>query len=558
MSESVKGRLGDRLIESGVLREEQLEVALNEQKRAHRPLGEILVSLGFIRPEHMAELLADDLGIRFARARDIRPDPLLVSAVDAEFVRSSGALPIAMKDGQLEVAMLDPGNPSRVAEVRSRFPYPLEFVLITAGDLEILLRRYLFDRQGQVASLFGSERSEMRAFGDDFPVERVTHALLVDGVHRAATDIHIEPEEKVTRVRYRIDGILQQGENLPRDATEAIISRIKVISRLDIAERRRPQDGRLRVNIDSHEIDMRVSIMPCTHGENVVLRVLDRSAGALRLAQLGVPPDLQRVLKRITERPHGLFLVTGPTGSGKTTTLYAMLGEVDAVQRNVATVEDPVEYAMPLLRQSQTDASIGYGFQAGLRSLLRQDPDVILVGEIRDEETAQMAIKASMTGHLVLSTLHTNSAIGAVPRLCDLGIDPFLIEDGLIGAMAQRLVRKVCEGCAEAVVLDGKELEWLDGEPGLPRVGRGCDNCNGSGFSGRTALCEIFLPDEDTAELIRKGAEVSELRKLASAKGLRTMTDDGKDKVRSGMTTMAEIERVNKGHRLTSEEREDV
>ena len=556
MSEpKAKQRLGDRLIERGLVTSQQLGVALSEQKRAHRPLGQILVGLGFLRQETVAEFLAEDLGLEFLRAYEVEPDPLVVAAVDREFVRANGAFPIRLEHDVLLVAMVDPDNPEKLSGVRARFPYPLKIAVMTEGDVNSLARRLMPDAEGQVAQVFESLRSAVDTFGDDFPVERVTFALLIDGVHRGATDIHIEPEEKITRVRYRIDGILHQGENLPRAATEAIISRIKILSNLDIAERRRPQDGRMRITVDDRAVDMRVSMMPCADGENVVLRILDRGAVALRLAELGISEDNLVLLGRVKERPHGLFLVTGPTGSGKTTTLYSMLAEMDAVHDNIATIEDPIEYRMPLVRQTQIDPSIGFGFQEGLRALLRQDPDVILVGEIRDRDTAEMAIKSALTGHLVFSTLHTNSAIGALPRLIDLGIDPFLVEDSLIGVLGQRLVRKNCTDCAEECVLNEEELVFVENLPGNPRKGRGCARCHSRGYIGRSALTELFLPDDNMSELLRGGTNLSALRAHAYANGFKDMLHDGREKVRLGVTTVEELERVHRSHRLGKDER---
>ncbi|HRV82759.1 MAG TPA: GspE/PulE family protein, partial [Planctomycetota bacterium] len=361
---------------------------------------------------------------------------------------------------------------------------------------------------------------------------------------------HIEPEEGVTRVRYRIDGVLVAGEGLPRTATEAIISRVKILSSLDIAERRRPQDGRMRAKVDGRAVDLRISLMPVSFGENLVMRILDRSSGTVPLGQLGFGGWARERLQEISELPHGLFLVTGPTGSGKTTTLYSLLSQVDAIQRNVATVEDPVEYQIPLVRQSQVESSIGFGFLEGLRALLRQDPDVILVGEIRDAETADMAIKASMTGHLVLSTLHTNSAIGAVPRLIDLGIPGYLLEDALAGIVGQRLVRKVCEMCAEPYEPSAAEVIFLEGDIGTPRKGKGCEYCAQSGLSGRTVLQELFLPPQGFGEVLRRGANVREILGLAREAGFRDMAEDGRRKVRRGLTTMGEVLRVNAVERM--------
>jgi len=555
--QGAKLRLGDRLLERGLVTENQLAVALSEQKRAYRLLGQILVSLGFLRPDTVAELLAEDLGLPFLRAKDVEPDPLVLACVDREFIRSTNALPIRLEADQLLVVMIDPDNPESLSGVRARFPHPLKLAVTTEAEIDALARKYMPEREGQVAKVFDTLKAA-RGIGEEFPVERVTLAMLVDAVHRGATDIHVEPEEKLTRVRFRIDGLLQQGENLPRDATDAVISRIKILSNLDIAERRRPQDGRLRIRVDERPVDMRVSIMPSADGENVVLRILDRGAVALRLSDLGINERVLNLLRRVKERPHGLFLVTGPTGSGKTTTLYSMMAEMDAMHDNIATIEDPIEYRLPLVRQSQVDAAIGFGFQEGLRALLRQDPDVILVGEIRDKDAAEMAIKASMTGHLVFSTLHTNTAIGAVPRLVDLGVNPFLVEDSLIGVLAQRLIRTVCNVCAQPAAPTQDELVWLEGDPGQMRRGRGCPRCRNSGYSGRSALSELFLPDDGMSDLLRAGNNLIALRQHAEAQGFIGMLADGRQKVREGKTTVEEVVRVHKSHRLSKEEREHV
>lgn len=557
MIAGTKARLGDRLFERGLLSREQLEVALAEQRRAHRPLGEILVELGFASQESVLALVAEDLGVRFLRAGDVEPDPHILAVLDPAFVREAQAFPVRIEEGELLTLMVEPDDPVKVAAVRARFPYPLRLAATTERDLQVLVSAHLRRDSTRLKDVF-TELARQRTRVEDYPVERLVHALLCDGVYRGATDIHIEPDERVTRLRYRIDGILVAGESLPQGATAAIVSRVKILSGLDISERRRPQDGRLRLVLDERAIDMRVSVMPCVDGENVVVRILDKGQGNVRIDRLGLAAEQQRALRRIAQRSHGLFLVTGPTGSGKTTTLYALLAEVDAMTRNVATVEDPIEYRMPMLRQSQVDPAIGFGFKEGLRSLLRQDPDVILVGEVRDQETADMAIKASMTGHLVFSTLHTNSALGAIPRLVDMGVDAFLIEDSLIGVLAQRLVRRVCAGCAAPVKASDADQRWLDGDVGSLLEGRGCERCNGSGFQGRTVISELFLPDEEIADAIRAGADLGVLRRLAVAAGMRTLGDDGKAKVRLGITTRSEVERVNRSHRFDREEREGL
>ena len=557
MTTEVRRRLGDVLLERGVLDEDQLATALAEQKRVHRPLGEILVSLGFAQPEDVAAFMAENLGLELVRARDVQPDPILVAGLDAAFVRAAGAFPLRVEGGVLHIVMAHPADPEKLERVRERYPYPLKVQVITEKDLSRMLREHLAGTSGHLSQLL-QRTAGAAPTAADFPIDTVVDAVLEDGILLGATDVHVEPEERITRLRYRIDGVLHQGETLPREITDAIISRVKVLARLDIAERRRPQDGRMQVTLDGRTVDMRVSVMPCKHGENLVLRILDRAAGGLKLSELGIDPGTAVRLERVCGRPHGLMLVTGPTGSGKTTTLYAMLGCIDALHRNVATIEDPVEYEVPLVRQSQVNLSAGFGFPEGLRALLRQDPDVILVGEIRDGVTADMAMKAAMTGHLVLSTLHTNSSIGSVSRLINMGVPSYVVEECLIGVLAQRLVRRVCDACGKDVEASPEELRWLGGTDGPLRRGKGCSACHGEGLAGRSVISELFLPDDATARAIARGAEAQEILELARAAGFEDMLVDARRKVREGVSTMDEVLRTCRGLRFEEEERAAV
>lgn len=538
-------RLGEALIAAGVLTEEQLNVALDEKKQSHRPLGEVLLSLGFARPEEVGAALAKGMGIPFLRASEITPDPLLLSVLNLDFIRENGAVPICMESGVLKVAMVDPSDSYKVANVRTQFRSPVDLHLITEADLDVFVRRM----RGKAEGLLEAQLAALGS-SDQFPVEKIVQALFEDALACGATDLHLEPEEGLVRIRYRVDGVLESRETLPGQQTASLISRIKILAGLDISEHRRPQDGRIRARVQNRDLDMRLSVMPSAHGENIVLRLLDGKAGGVTLGELGIHGRNMRILKAIPQRSHGLFLVTGPTGSGKSTTLYAMLAEVDAIRRKVVTIENPIEYSMPLIRQSQVDTSIGFTFHEGLRAILRQDPDVILVGEIRDQETADMAVKASMTGHLVFATLHTNTALGSVSRLIDLGIPPYLIEDSLIGSLGQRLVRKVCDACAEVVEPNARQERLLNGNTGTLRVGRGCELCKGSGYSGRTVIGEVFLPNEDFAACMRTGFDPMALNQMVANGSMQSLFDDGLAKVRMGVTTIDEIERVGRGHRL--------
>jgi type II secretory ATPase GspE/PulE/Tfp pilus assembly ATPase PilB-like protein len=442
-----------------------------------------------------------------------------------------------------------------LANLRRHFLSELELLMILESDLQVLLRKFFPESGGKLAELLAPLRARDGGALEGISIERLTESIIGDGIRRGATDIHLHPEEQSTRVRFRLDGVLRQIELLPRNLTAGVISRIKILSQLDISERRRPQDGRMRVQLEGRKVDLRVSILPVSHGESVVMRVLDRATGSLTMSELGIAPQQGLLLDKIAARPNGLFLVTGPTGSGKTTTLYSLLSRVDSLRRNVATIEDPVEYMLPFVRQSQVDHSIGFDFKSGLRALMRQDPDVILVGEIRDEETAEMAVKASMTGHLVFSTLHTNNAMGSIPRLLDLGIASYLIEDALVGALAQRLVRRNCAACLTEVEASEKERVWLGVDRPSLLKGVGCRLCEQSGYQGRTVIAELFLMDPEIAQLVRDQAPLSQLIEAAGSTGFVDMESDGRQKVLAGLTTVEEVHRVHRSTYLSSDER---
>jgi len=554
MSPGTRARLGDRLLARGLLRDEELALALDEQRRVHRPLGEILVELGFVDEEAVGRLCAEDLGLEFVPAGALVPDAELCAGLDAEFVRGARGLPLGRRGGRLRFALADPDDPLRLARVRERFGGELELVVATRTAIEAAARGLTGGAARAVARLLAPVAQAETAL-QAVPVDRLVQALFEDALSAGATDLHIEPDGAVTRVRHRIDGLLRSAENLPRALALPVITRLKILAGLDIAERRRPQDGRIHLELDERQVDLRLSLLPCAEGENAVLRILDRRARALSLAELGIRAAQAAALERVAARPHGLFLVTGPTGSGKTTTLYGLLTRVDALARNVVTIEDPIEYRLPLVRQTQVDPAVGFDFESGLRSVLRQDPDVILVGEIRDRATAEMALRAALTGHLVLSTLHTNSALGAVPRLCDLGVDPALVEDALIGVLAQRLVRRVCGACASERAALPEQQRWLGVDVPTVREGLGCVRCDGQGLRGRTALSELFLPDERCAAAIRGRAPAQELAALAAAAGFVPLFEDGRRRVLEGQTTCAEVLRVCLGQRLTEDER---
>lgn len=538
--------LGQRLVERKWISAEQLSTALAQQQRTGEPLGRTLVELGFLRDDDLARDLAEELGVPFVELRTLSPDPGVLATMSAEFARSHGCFPLRREGDALVVALANPANFMALDEIKTRVKCRVTIVAASQRDIHDAIGRLLEGAAPTTPSTpppaLPASVADSQSRGSADIVDR----LLQQGLRWGATDIHVEPEEKLLRVRYRIDGMLARAETLPKDAGPSVLTRIKVLSALDITERRRPQDGRLKWTGERGAVDMRVSIMPTMHGENAVLRVLDRSSIALHLDELGIVGSPRAKLDQLLARPQGMLLVSGPTGSGKTTTLYACLLAIDSLTRKVVTIEDPIEYQLPLIRQSQVDSGIGYAFADGLRTTLRQDPDVILIGEIRDRETADTALKASLTGHLVLSSIHTNSAVGVVTRLLDLGMDRYLVANSLSASMAQRLLRRVCSRCRAERSPNEAERVWLGASNAGRSLweGRGCGACHGTGYAGRTAVYELFVVDSDAMRSISSGASELDLIELHRKRAGRTMLDDARDKVLAGATTVAEVLRV--------------
>ena len=546
-AEQPRRRLGEQLLHEGLITEAKLRTALQEQRRLGSTLGEVLVAMGFLKEEDLARVLAESQGVPFVRLEEVTPDPSLLGDIGAEFARKHGVFPTGREGRVVVVAMARPMDILALDAVKQHCWRHVRVVAAAPRDVNAAITRYLEalrNREGD-ALLQARPEGDAPVVHEDAVV--TTDRILDWGLRNMATDIHIEPEEKLLRVRYRIDGILEQGENHAVELCPGVIARLKILSGLDITERRLPQDGRLTIERGKGRVDMRLSIMPTNHGENAVLRVLDKSSVSINLDALGITGPERDDLDRIVNQSNGMLLVSGPTGSGKSTTLYALLASVDSLTRKVITIEDPIEYEQPLVRQSQVDPAIGYTFASGLRTALRQDPDMILVGEIRDVETADTALKASLTGHMVLSSIHTNSAIGVVTRLLDLGIDRYLVASSLSGAVAQRLVRRVCSHCAVRRPATPAEALAL----GLPSAdglelteGRGCNACRGTGFAGRMAVYELFVVDGPSARIIAQGGGEHELLAQARRTGRRSILDDARDKALAGLTTVSEFLRV--------------
>ena len=536
----------------GLLGEDALGRAALVQQETGERLEAVLTRLGLVSEQALAEAFAAATGLAIVAAADLPPVPLAIDRLSPAFLRDAQVLPVADTDGGLLVAVCNPLDGFAAGAVAFATRRPVHTVVIRASDLEAALDR-LYGRDGGTAADSadaGADEADLERLKDmasDAPVIRAVNRIVAAAVAARASDIHIEPTDDRVVVRYRIDGVLAEQEALPPAMRLALVSRIKIMATLNIAEKRLPQDGRMRLAVRGHEIDLRVATAPSIHGESIVLRILDRSNLALDFATLGFDAELTTRLRAILHRPHGIVLVTGPTGSGKTTTLYAALAELNTARAKLLTIEDPIEYRLPGVIQAQVAPAIGLTFSTALRSFLRQDPDVMMVGEIRDIETAQVAVQAALTGHTILSTLHTNTAAGAVTRLIDMGVEPFLIASSLNAVLAQRLVRRLCPACRApgpiaAEVRAGLGAMAGDGDSVFRPVG--CAACGGSGFRGRVALLELLVMDEDLARLVLDRSDAREIERAAMAAGMRSLLADGLAKARLGLTTVDEVLRV--------------
>ena len=558
VSPQAKRHIGQILISQGILTEDQLQIALLEQLKTHQPVGKLLVNLGFVSEATLRDALSEKLGLQSVDLTQIVVDSMALKLVPREFSKRHTVFPVALdrEARQLIVALADTNNIVALDQMRAqlRGEFSLEPRLAGEGEIGRAIDQYYghdFSIDGILHEIETGEidYQSLQASGDAYsqPVVRLISALLADAVERGASDIHFEPEQSFLRIRYRIDGVLRQIRSLHKTYWPAMAVRIKVMSKMNIAETRAPQDGRISLMLTGRAVDFRVSSQATSHGENIVLRILDRQKGIVPLDGLGLEAGQLQLLKRMIARPEGIILVTGPTGSGKTTTLYSVLNHINNDGLNIMTLEDPVEYPMTLIRQTSVNEAAKMDFGNGIRSLMRQDPDVILVGEIRDEDTATMAFRAAMTGHQVYSTLHTNSAVGAIPRLLDIGIVPDILAGNIIGVVAQRLVRRLCKHCKQAYQASPSERSMTgaksDKAPTLYRA-VGCDQCDYQGYRGRMAIIEILKMDGDLDELVAHRATGREMHKAAVAKGFRTLADDGIRRVLDGSTSLEELMRV--------------
>ncbi len=540
-------RLGEMLIARGLIEQEDLDRALELQRERGDKLGKILVDMGYLAARDILSALSDQQGIPLAVLDGPPPVAPELDGLSARFMRQSKFFPVAQEGTTLTLAMADPMDFETIAAVRSFSG--LRIAVQLAGEQEILdaVDRYFGERERQPGETemdgaqAGEDLEHLRDMASEAPVIRLVNAMIALAVEKRASDIHIEPFEKEFRIRYRVDGVLFNQESPPRELKAAIVSRLKLMAKLNIAERRLPQDGRIKLKILGREVDLRVSTLPTLYGESVVMRLLDRSAGDFYdLLKLGFDQHMLERMKHYISLPHGIFLVTGPTGSGKSTTLYSALKRINIPDRKIITIEDPVEYQMDGINQIHVNPQIGLTFASGLRHIVRQDPDVIMVGEIRDRETADVAIRAALTGHFVFSTLHTNDAPSAITRLTDMGVENYLINSSLVSVLAQRLVRVICKGCRTLV---GTELSPFGEYVEIYR-GTGCETCAGTGYKSRVGIFELMELNEEIRSLIMGNADASKIAEASRRNGMRSLREDGWEKIRLGVTTPEEVLRV--------------
>ncbi len=555
-----KLRLGELLVQQGLITQDQLRIALTEQtSQKSVPLGRVLVRMGFVTESVIRDIMARTIGQESIDLNQVLVDAEALNLVPQEFARRQRLLPIAFNAemGELTVAITEVFNLAALDQLRAMVGTNAQIKTVLAGQAQ--LDEFIDQFYGFELSVDGILReietgevdyqSLQQDSSDEYtqPIVRLVGALLVDAVKRGASDVHFEPEYAFLRIRYRIDGVLEQVRSLHKNYWAGIAVRLKVISGMNIAETRAPQDGRISLNLNGRPVDFRVSTQPTIWGENIVLRVLDREKSIISLEHMRLPEDVMAKLNLMLARPEGILIITGPTGSGKTTTLYSMLAKLNVESVNIMTLEDPVEYPVALMRQTSVNEAARVDFGSGIRSIMRQDPDIILVGEVRDQDTAEMAFRAAMTGHQVFTTLHTNSALGTFPRLLDIGIAPDIMAGNIIGIMAQRLVRTLCTNCKEDYAPNAEERLLLgDADDPELKLYRpvGCQACNNRGYRGRVAVLEILHMDADMDELVARRASPRELREAALTKGFRTLADEGLQRVVEGVTSLSEVARA--------------
>lgn len=546
-------QLGDLLIEQGKITKEQLDEALERQRTSGEPIGQLLVDAGHISETELLKVLAEQLGLEFVELSDYKIDLSAVTMLPQNVARKNLVLPVAFDDNKLIVATADPTNVFVFDDLRIMTGFEIKPIVSSKEDLLAAIDRFaqnedVLEQAIETADL-AEGIAEAEELAEEAPIVKLVNLMVNQAVEEKASDIHVEPQEKDVRVRYRVDGVLHEVIRSPKKIQAGLISRLKIMSDMNIAERRIPQDGRIGLVVGDRAIDFRVASLPSVYGEQMVLRILEKESIMLSLEDLGFFPETLDLFVKAIEKPYGTILVTGPTGSGKSTTLYATINKLNVPEKNIMTIEDPVEYRLQGINQMQVNVKAGMTFAAGLRAVLRGDPDTLLVGEIRDRETALIAIESALTGHLVLSTLHTNDAPSAITRLIEMGVEPFLVASALDAVLAQRLGRRLCKHCKEKQKVSGAEVRNLGFEVEADKDYEfykpvGCLKCNKMGYKGRMGIHEVMMINEEIGELAVKKASSEEIMRAAKKAGMKTLRDDGLDKALAGVTSLEEITRV--------------
>ncbi len=548
--------LGQRLIDLGLLTQAQLDLALKQQSRTGAMLGEILTKLGFVSDDVLTSALAAQSNVNLVDLNRLFIEQEVINLVPENFAKKHKLIAVGLEDNSLTVAMENVFDVDVISELERMAGYFINVVAATEQD--ILAAQEIYYSGGATLDELIEESIDLAAGGEETgetlvqeaPIVKLVNQFIIKGIKDGATDVHLEPEENIVRVRYRVDGIMNLGASVPKTLRNPIVARLKILSETNIAETRAPQDGRIKFHMGKREIDIRVSFFPTINGENVVLRLLDKGKLVKGLENLGMSLENIDDFKNCIIRPFGMILVSGPTGSGKTTTLYSALSYLNSIEKNIITLEDPVEYEFPIIRQSQINPKINFTFAEGLKSILRQDPDIILVGEMRDNETIDMSIRAALTGHLVFSTIHTNSAINTVSRLVDMGVEPFLISSTVILIIAQRLIRRICQFCKEPLVPDETSEAFahaLRTSNDSFFKGKGCQKCNNTGYSGRVGVYELLHISASLRDMIERKATTQELTNQAHKEGFKTLFEDALEKAQNGLTTLEEALKVTMG-----------
>jgi len=557
--------IGEYLVEKGLITKDQLEKALEGQKRTNLNIGEILVKLGYVREEDISKTLAEQLGFVYVDLSTYQIRSNALELISADLAIKLQVIPILKTGSSLTVAMSNPFALDVIDRLENLLHLSIDPVLSThSGIKEAIFKYYEAKDSDSTLKAEGSDKETMTVRTESLseeeltrltheatqaPVIKLVNRIISDAVKSEASDIHIEPQENKFYCRYRVDSMLGKPINLERKLQSAVISRIKIMANIDIAEKRLPQDGRIKLNLENKQIDLRIATFPTIYGEHVAIRVLDKSIGIFKLKDLGFQENILKIFNPLILRPYGMILITGPTGSGKTTTLYSILNAINDTKKNIISLEDPVEYSIEGIHQSQVNLKAGLTFASGLRSIVRLDPDIIMIGEIRDKETAEIAIHSALTGHLVFSTLHTNDAASAYNRLVDIGVEPYLVASSATAILAQRLLRRLCPKCKKSYKPNEEEILLISEkghklEKNTFYKETGCKECNLSGFKGRTAIFELLVPTDHIKELIIKKTSANELLDEAKRSGMRSLREDGLDKVKEGITSISEILRV--------------